>query len=222
MCGRFSSSSKDVGTIADDLGAVYEAELAAAYKPRWNVAPTQPAVIARLEPSPPSKPHLRFAEFGLHPRHGGKLIINARSEEADKRGIFAGALAHRRCVVPIDGFYEWQGERGHRVPIWFHPAAGGLAYLAAIYYDEPPAPLSFVILTTAPSVEVAPVHDRMPVTLDRAGALAWLARGGRALCAPSAPGFLVGAAASPRVNDVANDDASLLEPPPAPGQMKLW
>jgi putative SOS response-associated peptidase YedK len=211
-------TQKEVGAVAEDLGARYEESLAASWRPRYNVAPTQPAVIARLEDG---QPWLRMGTWGFAPPGGGKLSINARSETADRRGMFARAFASRRCVVPADGFFEWTGARSDRRPIWFHAASGRLVYFAGIWQPGPDGEPAFAILTTAPSPEVAEVHDRMPVVLDVARARAWLERPDRALLGPAPAGWLVGTEVSRRVNDVENDDPECLAAPTPTGQMPL-
>ena len=204
MCGRFTITKKDIGAIAEDLGALYEQELAAAHRPRYNVAPTQPALLARREGD---KIWLREGSWGI-PRSSG-LQINTRAEAASTT---------RPCVIPADGFFEWQGPKSHRQPIWFHREDGGLLWFAGLY-NEDARGTSFTILTTTPNAEVAFVHDRMPVVLDAHHAGLWLARPDRALLASLPDGALVATPVSARVNDVKNDDESCLAE--LRGQMKL-
>jgi putative SOS response-associated peptidase YedK len=122
-------------------------------------------------------------------------------------------------VVPADGFYEWTGPRDARRPIWFRPRAGGLLYLAGLAETLPDGRLAFTVLTTEAAGEVARIHDRMPVVLPREKVQAWLEKPDAGLLVPS--DLLAGTEVSPKVNDVRNDDPSVLEPPPQPSQMKL-
>jgi putative SOS response-associated peptidase YedK len=120
-------------------------------------------------------------------------------------------------VIPADGFFEWRGDAKARQPIWFRPAAGGIVYLAGLFDEGPETP--FVVLTTQPAPEVAEVHDRMPVLLDRDRAKAWLARPDRALLEPPPPGWLKKTEVSTRVNDARNDDEACIAG--ATGQLRL-
>jgi putative SOS response-associated peptidase YedK len=135
-------------------------------------------------------------------------VINARSETAGKR--FRGT---RPVIVPADGFYEWTGAKGARRPLWFRPRGGGLLYLAGLTEDLPDGRRAFVILTTDASGPVAEIHDRMPVVLPREKIQAWIEQGDSGLLVPAPPDFLTATEVSSRVNDVKNDDASLLDLP---------
>jgi putative SOS response-associated peptidase YedK len=158
---------------------------------------------------------------------GAGRLVNARAETARTKPAFREAFARRRCAVPADGFYEWTGPKGARRPIRFAPAGGGLICLAGLYeVARDPATgedaATFVVLTTEPNAEVAPVHDRMPVIVAGDDLDAWLdvsdgggaaqAERAEALLRPAPPGLLEARPASLRVNSVANDDPSLLRP----------
>jgi putative SOS response-associated peptidase YedK len=223
MCGRYTLTDKDIGTVANALGAIYDEELEAAHKPRFNIAPTQPAPIVRLEAD--GARHLRLASFG---HFTSRLLLNVRAETADRRPDVRAAFAARRCIVPADGFFEWQGEKSARQPIWFHPRAGGLLFLAGIWEPPPAAksdkPPAFMILTTAPNAVVSPVHDRMPVILAHDAALAYLASPDTQLLRTAPDDLLVATPVSSRVNDARVDDPDCLAPPPPGppvGQLRL-
>lgn len=100
------------------------------------------------------------------------MVINARSESAAQRPMFAQSLLGRRCVLPCAGFYEWNEQREK---VTFTRLGSPILFLAGIYdfFDEE----SFVILTTAANASVAPVHDRMPLLIEPAFLSEWL-RGG--------------------------------------------
>lgn len=205
MCGRFTLTERDLVRLAGALGAVVDPAVAAAWRPRFNVAPGQEALVLRDA----GGLRLERARFGLG--GGGLLRFNARVETAAERPAFRAAWATRRGVVPADGFYEWQGPVGARRPIWFHDPARRPLLLAALL-DDAGGELAFAILTAPARGEVAAVHDRMPVLVAADGLRGWLAGG--APPAPPPDGGLAGAPASPRVNSVANDDPACLEPPP--------
>ncbi len=216
VCGRFTLSTRDVHDLARALRAEVDLEAARLHRPRWHVAPTDEHWIVRLEGG---RRVLRRARFGVD-APGGRLVINARSETAAERRSFRDALRGGRCVVPADGFFEWQGGRAERRPVWFHPANGGLVLFAGLLLERP-GPPAFVILTTAANSTVAPLHDRMPALLSTEGAGEWLARPDPALLAPAPERWLAAREVSDRVNAVANDGPELLERPAPARQLKL-
>ena len=111
---------------------------------------------------------VRAWSFGGRPYHG-QLIINARSQTAATLATFRRAFSEGRCLVPADGFYEWQGKRSERRPLWFHdPGEKPLAFAGLVeeYHGSP----AFVIRTTAANGLVRSVHDRIPVLLSSEGA----------------------------------------------------
>jgi putative SOS response-associated peptidase YedK len=144
-------------------------------------------------------------------------VINVRSETAERR--FRQAFERRRCLVPADGFYEWTGPAAKRRPIWFHRADGRLLRMAGLYELSPTGTLAFTILTTDPSPEIAPIHDRMPVVLPPGAEDHWLEQGGSELFVPTPDGFLIGTPANPRVNSVKNDDPECLVAPAEPREL---
>ena len=210
MCGRVTLTMPDVDEVARLLEARVSPADAALYRPRWNAAPTDRHWV--VEPSPQGRV-LIPATWGF-----GSGAINARSETAER--IFRKAFAERRVVVPADGFYEWTGPRVARRPVWFRPRAGGLLYLAGLAETLPDGRLGFVVLTTEAVGEVACVHDRMPVLLPREKVQSWLEGPDPGLLVPA--DILAGTEVSPRVNDVKNDDPSLLTPAAPSSQLPLF
>lgn len=204
--------------IADELQAAYPPEAADGYRPRYNVAPSDAHPIVRPAPGP-TPPVLQMARWGLPrpPGERGAPHINARSETAAVKGTFRAAYDRRRCVVPADGFYEWdKAADGGRRPYWFHRADGALLLLAGLYEDVPGpsgAPQRrFVVLTTAANDLVAPIHDRMPVILPPEAVGPWLTVPARSLLRPAPAGWLVATPVSRRANSVKNDDPACLQP----------
>jgi putative SOS response-associated peptidase YedK len=207
---------RELHELADELEAVGDAELAAAYRPRYNVAPTDPHPILRLVGG---ARRLTPARWGLpaRPAAGGKRrgpLINVRSEtvEFSRKEL----LADGRCVVPADGFYEWKRGPGGSEPIWFHRPDGRLLLLAGLWEGE-----AFTVLTTTPNTLVAEVHDRMPVVLSPDDAEAWLLAPAQKLLRPAPEGALAARPVSGRVNSVRNDDPACLDPPGPPAQLSL-
>jgi putative SOS response-associated peptidase YedK len=211
--------------------------------PRYNVAPTQYAPVVRNRPAP-----WRFVEplrWGLVPSWAedlsvGNRMINARAETVARKPAFRDALQKRRCLVLADGFYEWLREGKQKRPHHIHRPARGLMAFAGLW-DRWRAPdgtwiRSFTIITTDANARVAPLHDRMPVVLDRAAWDRWLAPpavdGGAEvpvdelvrLLRPLPAEAVEAVEVSSLVNSPANEDPACIEPlkavsPPAQGRL---
>ena len=213
MCGRFTLTTADVAALAREWAAEVDAAVAAAWRPRYNVAPGDAHLLLRDA----GGRRLERASFGI-PGRGGRLHLNARVETAATRPAFRDAWRARRAAVPADGFFEWEGPGGARQPIWFHRPDARPLLLAALF-DEGPVRPAFAIVTTAATGAVRAVHDRMPLLLADDALAAWLAGGpppppahGRALAARPV---------SPRANAVANDDPACLAPRAPQRQLRL-
>ena len=223
MCGRFTLT-RSAAEVAEHFGLAS----APAFAAHWNAAPTQELPIVRVRSS--GERVLELRRWGLVPGWAadvavGARMINARVESVHERPAFREALQRRRCLVPADGFYEWQGRAGARRP--FHlalPKGGlfGMAGLHARWHGEGGEVVdSFAVLTRPAQGAVAALHDRMPVILDPAGYAAWLdprAKDPAALLGalPAALGAqLVARPVSRRVNDTRHDDPACLAPPEA-------
>jgi putative SOS response-associated peptidase YedK len=184
MCGRYTLTSQE-GLVEDMQLAIGEPETPSEWwRPRFNVAPTQPAPIV---PNRDGPRRIELARWGLLPPWSKSLSegakkINARSETAADRAAFKDALAKRRCLVPADGFFEWAdavAKSGRpKIPFWIHPSPRHPIAFAGIWerWKSPDQiwVISFSILTTAANQLVAPLHDRMPVVLPRAAYDRWL------------------------------------------------
>ena len=173
MCGRFTLTKS-----GEEVAEAFGLDEAPALLPRYNIAPSQPVLVVRqVDPGAPRSAAL--ARWGLVPRVApeGKALINARAESAATRGVFKDAFAHGRCLVPADGFYEWQGERGEkkRQPFHLRLQGGGLFGLAGLVEPGLGAGTStLAILTTEPNALVEKIHDRMPLILPPADYARWL------------------------------------------------
>ena len=165
MCGRLSSKSQ-----AQVLAKLYQATLAFdSYTPSHNVTPTQMTPIVRE-----GADHARtldLAKFGIPTTIPGKFfnLINLMSEKAARRKEFR----ERRCVIPADGFYEWEKiSEKEKQPHYFYPPEGMFS-LAGVWKESDKG-LAFSIFTTTPNELVGRFHNRMPVILGHAVAQ-WLA-----------------------------------------------
>jgi putative SOS response-associated peptidase YedK len=221
MCGRFTLT-RSAAEVAEHFGLAS----APAFPPHWNAAPTQELPIVR--PRSSGERVLELRRWGLVPPWAadpsvGSRMINARVEGVLERPAFREAMQRRRCLVPADGFFEWQGRARARRPFHLALPGGGLFGIAGLYerWHGPGGEVvdSFTLLTRAAQGAAAALHDRMPLIVDPPGYAAWLdpaARDPAALLGrlPEALGAgLVARPVSPRVNDVRNDDPACLAPP---------
>jgi putative SOS response-associated peptidase YedK len=227
MCGRFTLTIPSAEDLASALGLETSAALLESYRPRFNIAPTDPTWVLRMKHG---TRELMGASWGLVPRwststEGRAKAINARAESAENAPKFSDSIARRRCAVVSDGFFEWITVDGARRPIWYTPREGGLVLMAGVYdkWTDPKTGTllrSFSILTTRANSLVAPVHDRMPVILMPSDVATWIhvpescevTPDVRALLRPAPDGFLIGTRVSSRVNSVKNDDPSCVLP----------
>ena len=227
MCGRMTLTRGDLDEVADEIEAVYRPEMAASYRPRWNVAPTDWHPIVVQDLSATRALRLFPAFWGMSRAGSSAAVINARAETAAQKPTFRDAFAKRRCLIPTDGFIEWGGQGQARRPFWLHAPAGKLLLFAGLYSDGPDGDPRFVVLTTAASGPVAALHDRMPVILSAEEIPLWLGEG--LISVPGAPagGVLLATPVSRRVNSVRNDDPQCLLPesemdPPVARQLGLF
>ena len=179
MCGRFGLFAE-----LEDLAGHFDfrAEpLPGSYLPRWNIPPTSPVLTVLKEGDTRIAGMMRWGLMSSrirNSRSAPRLLFNARAETIDRRPIFRNAFAGRRCLVPANGFYEWQtGTERTKTPRWIsqqdgHPVAFAGIWYAAQSPDE--APGACVIVTTTANSLVAPIHDRMPVILPPEQFDAWL------------------------------------------------
>jgi putative SOS response-associated peptidase YedK len=152
--------------------------------PRWNGAPTDKLMIVRRDPESGER-SLDLVRWGLVPHFakdlkGGARLINARCETVATTPAFRGAWGkNRRCLVPVDGFYEWRREGTVKQPYAVSLADEPMA-LAGLWENWKDSATgewvrTFTILTTAPNELIAPFHDRMPVIVPEADWERWLA-----------------------------------------------
>jgi putative SOS response-associated peptidase YedK len=173
MCGRFVNFLKERETV-EEFGIAEVADDARRLGPSWNVAPRQVAPVVALDPDDSTR-RLIAARWGLVPSwskdaKAGARMFNARSETAHAKPAFRSAFARRRCLVPANGYYEWQATADGKRPFYIHPADGAPAAFAGLWEawgaDEPRL-LTFTILTTEARGDLARIHDRSPVVLAR-------------------------------------------------------
>jgi putative SOS response-associated peptidase YedK len=222
MCGRYRLSRRkqiveeyfDSGPSDDD------------WSPRYNIAPTQPVPVVRQNPKEPIR-QLSLMKWGLIPSWskdgaGAAGMINARSETASTKAAFRDPLKFRRCLIPADGFYEWQRTGKTKQPFCFEINDGELFAFAGLWEGWKDPNGNWIrtcsILTTAPNVVTAAVHDRMPVIIDPDSYDVWLDPGmsnvdaASELLMPYDARQMRCYPVSTRINHVANDDEECSRP----------
>lgn len=195
------------------------------WQPRYNIAPTQPVPVIRQHPKEPRR-DLSMMRWGLIPSWAkvasGAPKINARSETAATLPAFRDAFKSRRCLLPADGFYEWQRRGGSKQPFCFEVGQSELFAFAGLWdrWRDPGGQWirSCSILTTAPNAVTSAIHDRMPVILDPSDYDLWLDPGltnadaVTDLLKPYGADKMRCYPVSTRVNHVINDDPECARP----------
>ncbi len=176
MCGRFTLTQAP-SAIAHNLDLF---DLSA-FTPRYNIAPTQPVMVARMAPGKAER-ELTYLTWGLipswakDPKIGAKLI-NARAETLSEKPSFRSAFKRRRCLVIADGFYEWQKQATGKQPMYFSldRQPFGFAGLWEHWQSADGSEVeSCAIITTEANELMRPIHDRMPVILNPQNYDRWL------------------------------------------------
>ena len=199
MCGRMTLTLPEFEQVLAILGV----KDGPPYRPRYNVAPTDAHPLLIHD----GARRLVQGRWGMGPRRA----INARAETAGRTHTFRTAS---RCVVPADGFYEWDSVT--RVPRWFH-AAGPLLFLAGLRAED----RTFAVLTVPANALVGAVHDRMPAILHPDEVDAWLT-GESVGLGPAPDGALLAHDVDARVGNVRNDDPACIAPRAPPRQRTLF
>jgi putative SOS response-associated peptidase YedK len=179
MCGRFTLRAS-TNVLAEQFAAIADI----VFEPRFNVAPTQPIAAVRIRPNgrPPQR-ELTPLRWGLIPSWAkdvgiGSRMINARSETVSEKPAFRAAFRRRRCLIPADGFFEWQGQGKAKQPHFVQMVDERPFAMAGLWetWEGPDNSLleSCTILTTEPNDLMQPIHDRMPVILPSGAYEEWL------------------------------------------------
>lgn len=175
MCGRFALYS-DPRALSERFNLV----ASTGYRMSYNIAPTQP--IAAITQEQDDR-HLSLYRWGLVPMWAKEIgtfsTINARAETIDTKPAFRGPFRHHRCLIPADGYYEWQKTGNGKQP-WYIHAADGQPMAFAGLFDVWLSPTgdelhSAAIVTTPAGEKTRQIHDRMPVILPPEAWDAWLA-----------------------------------------------
>jgi putative SOS response-associated peptidase YedK len=221
MCGRFTLYAKGE-ILAAEFGVPAPGEAS----PRYNIAPSQDVAAVRASPVGGAREMARL-RWGLVPSWAkdpaiGNRLINARSETVREKPSFRNAFRRRRCLIPASGFYEWRRNERGKQPCYGRRRAGrGFAFAGVgARWESPEGGVieSCAILTTGANAVLAPIHDRMPVILERAQYERWLdpslpdTDSLAPLLSPFPPEGMTAWPVSPRVNAPSNDDEECVAP----------
>ena len=217
MCGRY-----ELHTHPAAIALAFGLAETPALRPRYNIAPTQDVPIVRQNAA--GERECVDVRWGLVPRWAkdpsiGTRMINARAETIAEKPSFRNAFRRHRCLIPADGFYEWQATAGGKQPMHIgrrDEAPFGFAGLYERWLAADGGVLdTCTILTTTANDLLRPIHDRMPVIIAPESYARWLdvAQADVAdLLVPYPSAALAFHPVSTRVNAVRNDDPALIAP----------
>jgi len=220
MCGRFTLKGPP-NQIARMLGL----DIVPNLEPRFNIAPTQDTIAVRMDDGARALVRLKWGlvPFWAKEASIGSKMINARADTVAEKPAYRQAFAKRRCLIPADGFYEWQprGKGQPKQPYFIHRPDSEPFAFAGLWerWEKGDEPLeTFTIVTTDAPESLKAIHHRVPVILDAAGMDRWLATAedaahGLADLLKALPdGELVADPVATTVNNVRNDGPACLEP----------
>lgn len=169
MCGRYYVDDETAREIEKLIRQVDE-KIQKAENIHLQVGDIHPSEVAPVIAADHDDLCCRWKRWGFPGFNGRQLIFNARSESALEKKMFKESAEHRRVVVPATWFYEWNKNKEKNI---FYREGQPILYMAGIYnrYQDGD---SFVILTTAANASMKPVHDRMPLLLERDEIEKWL------------------------------------------------
>ena len=227
MCGRFHILSP-IAAMADLFGFDERPNMTQAH----NIAPTMPVPIVRSRPDGTGR-QLHFARWGFIPSWSkdpmrNPPLINARVETVWEKPSFRHAIARRRCIMPADGFWEWQraidGNHNKKQAYRIHRSDNAPMAFAAIWEHwmgpDGSEIESVAMLTCPPNALVGGIHHRMPVILEPDQFADWFhhdesrthKRRVDAMMVPCDPDRLTLYAVDNRVGNIQHDDPDLLTP----------
>lgn len=221
MCGRFALRTPAAEWSQLFLPPMNPPDFGWGDPPRYNIAPTQ-TIICLLRESTGKPKTVGKYRWGLVPPWAadlkiGNRMINARSETLDSKPSFKKPFATRRCLIPMDGYYEWQKQPDGKQPFLIEPASGGVQMMAGLWEENRKADSKPVrtctIITTSANRFTSDIHDRMPVFLPEEQHDQWLDPGFREvetlkeMLKPADDHLLKMHPVSRYVNSPRNDDA---------------
>ena len=209
MCGRFTIFSN-----TSKLNSHFNLASTAKFTHSYNVAPGSDIPVIRLSQN---KRELVTCHWGLIP-HWSKDTklqpINAKAETISEKPFFRSTFLKSRCLIPANGFYEWQGTTGHKQPYYFKLKDSELLAFAGLWdrWEQGGKTIeSCTIITTEANIIMNPIHHRMPVILDPEKYDEWLIDGNKEILIPYS-GKMKCYPVSTAVNDPENNSSSLIQP----------
>lgn len=160
MCGRYQFTAEQCEEIRQIVQEIQRRYGDNAWQP-GEIRPTAMAPVL-LNGGP------ELMRWGYKLPH--TLVINARAETAGEKPLFRESVATRRCVIPSTGFYEWDREKRKHL---FRLPGEQVLYMAGVY-ERREGEKRYCILTTAANASMVPIHDRMPLVLQREQLAPWL------------------------------------------------
>ncbi len=221
MCGRFTLFEAET-ILSREFGVSGIPTLS----PRYNIAPSQPVAAVRATPAGSGR-EIALLRWGLIPSWSkdsaiGNRLINARAETAREKPSFRNAFRRHRCLIPANGFYEWQRLERGKQPYFVRMRDERLFAFAGLWdrWGSPDTGVieTCTILTTVANAVLAPIHDRMPVILPPTEYARWLDPALQdtdslaPLLVPFPPGNMLALPVSTRVNTPTMDDESCIAP----------
>jgi len=225
MCGRYLITS-----TPEAMRRLFACLEQPNFPPRYNVAPTQPIPIVRVSEG---KRQFTLVRWGLVPSwvkdpKTFSLVLQARSDSVLDKPSFKNAMKYRRCLIPADGFYEWNEDTTPRRPYVVLPKHGGPVAFAGLWESwmgpNGEELETAAVITTEANKTLHPIHHRMPVVIPPEAFDFWLdcrhvdANAAAALLVPAPEDLFEAHQISPAVNRVTNDYPGLLEPVRAAAQ----
>jgi putative SOS response-associated peptidase YedK len=223
MCGRFTLFEADK-ILSKEFGVSSIPPLS----PRYNIAPSQLVATVRATTAGSGR-EIALLRWGLIPSWSkdpaiGNRLINARAETAREKPSFRNAFKRHRCLIPANGFYEWQRLERGKQPFYIRMRDGHPFAFAGLWdrWESPDEGIveTCAILTTDANDVLAPIHDRMPVILPAIEYDRWLDLSLQnpdslaPLLVPFPPEEMLAFPVSPRVNAPSTDDEKCIAPLP--------
>jgi putative SOS response-associated peptidase YedK len=206
MCGRYTLHT-DKKTLAEAIALTLPED----YKPNYNIGPGRETLSVATRDK--MQAVAMMMHWGL--RTPQNFHINARIETADTTPRFRESWYAYRCLLPINGFYEWYQDGITKQPYYIYPPHDSLHYFAGLWFPSTSheSPPSFVILTTKANTTIHSIHERMPVILKQENQVSWLdgTLDTRDVQSLASKVILEKHTVSRRVNSVKNEDSRLIE-----------